>query len=120
MARVTAFLAVWCVVITSGLAAEKPAKIPLALERMLVGQWQGPACGGDWTYAADGTFERAEYAARLRAGFFPSIGDPQLAKVYQEECARVGFTGGFTSMPGGPETCMMRRCPCARRRRTIS
>jgi alkanesulfonate monooxygenase SsuD/methylene tetrahydromethanopterin reductase-like flavin-dependent oxidoreductase (luciferase family) len=50
-----------------------------------------------------GSTERAaRRAARLRAGFFPSIGDPRLAEVYHEECTRVGFSGGFTSMPGGP------------------
>ena len=27
-----------------------------ALERKLLGTWHGPACGGDYTYSADGTF----------------------------------------------------------------
>jgi alkanesulfonate monooxygenase SsuD/methylene tetrahydromethanopterin reductase-like flavin-dependent oxidoreductase (luciferase family) len=44
----------------------------------------------------------ARRAARLRAGFFPAVGDPRLAEVYQAECARVGFEGGFVSLPGGP------------------
>jgi len=44
----------------------------------------------------------ARRAARLRAGFFPSIGDPELAKLYEEECARVGFRGGFSMVPSGP------------------
>jgi alkanesulfonate monooxygenase SsuD/methylene tetrahydromethanopterin reductase-like flavin-dependent oxidoreductase (luciferase family) len=44
----------------------------------------------------------AKRAARLRAGFFPAIGDPQLAEIYTAECRRVGFDGGFVSMPNGP------------------
>ena len=44
----------------------------------------------------------ARRAARLRAGFFPAIGDPKLAESYQAECARVGFDAGFVSMPSGP------------------
>ncbi len=44
----------------------------------------------------------ARRAARLHAGFFPSIGDPALAKVYEEECARVGFRAGFAMVPSGP------------------
>ncbi len=47
------------------------------------------------------TEKAARRAARLRAGFFPAIGDPALARVYEEECARHGFTG-FVAMPGGP------------------
>jgi alkanesulfonate monooxygenase SsuD/methylene tetrahydromethanopterin reductase-like flavin-dependent oxidoreductase (luciferase family) len=48
------------------------------------------------------TATAARRAARLRAGFFPAIGDPQLAAIYQAECNRLGFTGGFVSLPGGP------------------
>ncbi len=44
----------------------------------------------------------ARRAARLHAGFFPAIGDPKLAEVYQAECTRVGFEGGFVALPGGP------------------
>jgi alkanesulfonate monooxygenase SsuD/methylene tetrahydromethanopterin reductase-like flavin-dependent oxidoreductase (luciferase family) len=44
----------------------------------------------------------ARRAARLRAGFFPAVGDPRLAEVYDAECKRVGFDGGFVSLPGGP------------------
>ncbi len=44
----------------------------------------------------------ARRAARLRAGFSPAIGDPELAARYQEECARIGFTGGFVTLPQGP------------------
>jgi len=47
------------------------------------------------------TAAAARRAARLRLGFFPAIGDPRLAEVYQEECARLGFAG-FVSLPGGP------------------
>ena len=43
----------------------------------------------------------ARRAARLHAGFYPAIGDPRLAEVYNEECARVGFQG-FVSLPRGP------------------
>jgi len=29
----------------------------IALERKLIGLWKGPACGGDYTFRPDGTFE---------------------------------------------------------------
>ena len=48
------------------------------------------------------TEKAAKRAAKLRAGFFPAIGDPQLAKIYTAECERLGFHGGFVSMPSGP------------------
>jgi alkanesulfonate monooxygenase SsuD/methylene tetrahydromethanopterin reductase-like flavin-dependent oxidoreductase (luciferase family) len=48
------------------------------------------------------TEKAARRAARLRAGFFPAIGDPRLAQVYEEECERVSFRQGFVSLPGGP------------------
>jgi hypothetical protein len=32
-----------------------------ALEKKLVGTWQGPDCGGDFTFNADGTFECRHY-----------------------------------------------------------
>lgn len=44
----------------------------------------------------------ARRAARLRAGFFPAVGDPALAELYTRECERVGFDGGFVMLPGGP------------------
>lgn len=44
----------------------------------------------------------ARRAARLRSGFFPAVGDPALAEVYQQECAKLGFDGGFVMLPGGP------------------
>jgi len=51
--------------------------------------------GGSTTIAA-------KRAARLRAGFFPAIGDQRLADTYNAECARLGFRGGFVMLPGGP------------------
>jgi alkanesulfonate monooxygenase SsuD/methylene tetrahydromethanopterin reductase-like flavin-dependent oxidoreductase (luciferase family) len=48
------------------------------------------------------TEKAARRAARLRCGFFPAIGDPHLAEVYQAECKRVGFDGGFVHLPSGP------------------
>jgi alkanesulfonate monooxygenase SsuD/methylene tetrahydromethanopterin reductase-like flavin-dependent oxidoreductase (luciferase family) len=47
------------------------------------------------------TEKAARRAARLHAGFFPAVQDPELQRVYEEECAREGFTG-FVVMPGGP------------------
>jgi alkanesulfonate monooxygenase SsuD/methylene tetrahydromethanopterin reductase-like flavin-dependent oxidoreductase (luciferase family) len=44
----------------------------------------------------------ARRAARLRSGFFPAIGDPTLLDVYEAECRKVGFDGGFAMLPGGP------------------
>jgi len=50
-----------------------------------------------------GSSERAaRRAARLRAGFFPAVADPRLLEAYHDECARVGFDGGFAMTPGGP------------------
>jgi alkanesulfonate monooxygenase SsuD/methylene tetrahydromethanopterin reductase-like flavin-dependent oxidoreductase (luciferase family) len=44
----------------------------------------------------------ARRAARLHAGFFPAIGDAKLAEVYNAECEKQGFHGGFVMLPGGP------------------
>ncbi len=44
----------------------------------------------------------AKRAARLHAGFFPSIGDQRLADVYNAECRRLGFDSSFVILPGGP------------------
>jgi alkanesulfonate monooxygenase SsuD/methylene tetrahydromethanopterin reductase-like flavin-dependent oxidoreductase (luciferase family) len=44
----------------------------------------------------------ARRAARLRLPFFPAVGDPELARIYTEECERVGFAHGFCSLPAGP------------------
>src|SRR5262249_20212533 len=38
---------------------------------------------------------------RLGAGFSPAVGNPGAAAAYEEEGARLGFTG-FGAMPGGP------------------
>ena len=48
------------------------------------------------------TEKAARRAAKLRAGFFPAIGDPKLAELYTAECQRLGFQGGFVSLPNGP------------------
>ena len=48
------------------------------------------------------TEKAARRAARLECGFFPAIGDAKLAAIYEEECARVGFKGGFAMLPNGP------------------
>jgi alkanesulfonate monooxygenase SsuD/methylene tetrahydromethanopterin reductase-like flavin-dependent oxidoreductase (luciferase family) len=48
------------------------------------------------------TEKAAKRAAKLHAGFFPAIGDPKLAELYTAECERIGFRGGFVSLPGGP------------------
>jgi len=48
------------------------------------------------------TEKAARRAARLQSGFFPSIGDVKLKEIYEEECAAIGFKGGFVSLPGGP------------------
>jgi len=44
----------------------------------------------------------ARRAARLRLSFFPAVGDPKLAEIYKDECTKVGFDGGFVSLPAGP------------------
>lgn len=48
------------------------------------------------------TEKAARRAARLHCGFFPSIADVKLKEIYEQECAAVGFAGGFMSLPGGP------------------
>ena len=47
------------------------------------------------------TAKAARRAARLKCGFFPAIGDPELSRIYHEACEANGFTG-FMVMPGGP------------------
>ena len=44
----------------------------------------------------------ARRAARLRLPMFPAIGDPALADIYNDECAKVGFDSGFIMLPNGP------------------
>jgi alkanesulfonate monooxygenase SsuD/methylene tetrahydromethanopterin reductase-like flavin-dependent oxidoreductase (luciferase family) len=48
------------------------------------------------------TEKAARRAARLRLGFSAAHGDPALGEIYNEECARVGFTEGFAFLPNGP------------------
>jgi len=48
------------------------------------------------------TEKAAKRAAKLRAGFFPAIGDARLGELYTSECQRLDFHGGFVSMPNGP------------------
>jgi len=43
-------------------STDKPQETPIALERKLHGRWKGPACGGEWTIGADGTFEGRHYS----------------------------------------------------------
>jgi alkanesulfonate monooxygenase SsuD/methylene tetrahydromethanopterin reductase-like flavin-dependent oxidoreductase (luciferase family) len=43
----------------------------------------------------------ARRAARLRAGFFPAVGDSTLKDIYEAECGKLGFNG-FAMLPGGP------------------
>ena len=47
------------------------------------------------------TPKAAKRAARLRCGFFPAIGDPELQRIYEAACAEHGGPC-FTVMPGGP------------------
>jgi alkanesulfonate monooxygenase SsuD/methylene tetrahydromethanopterin reductase-like flavin-dependent oxidoreductase (luciferase family) len=44
----------------------------------------------------------ARRAARLQLPFMPAIGDEALAELYREECARVGYLGGWVLVPRGP------------------
>ncbi|HEX7522500.1 MAG TPA: LLM class flavin-dependent oxidoreductase [Acidimicrobiia bacterium] len=44
----------------------------------------------------------ARRAARLHLPYFPAVGDPKLAEIYNEECATQGFDGGFVMLPQGP------------------
>lgn len=44
----------------------------------------------------------AKRAARLRLPMLAAVADPELQTVYEEECARVGFNGGFMLLPTGP------------------
>ena len=43
----------------------------------------------------------ARRAARLNLPFMPAIGDEALAELYREECANVGYHGGWVLMPRG-------------------
>lgn len=61
MSRTAFFLVASLFICTSAEAADKPQEAPASLEKKLHGTWQGPACGGDWTYMADGRFEAQHY-----------------------------------------------------------
>jgi alkanesulfonate monooxygenase SsuD/methylene tetrahydromethanopterin reductase-like flavin-dependent oxidoreductase (luciferase family) len=63
------------------------------------------------------TAKAARRAARLRCGFFPAVGDPELARVYREACDAGGFDGGFVVLPGGPGFVHVTRDPEADWRR---
>ncbi len=46
----------------------------------------------------------AKRAARFGFGFFPPIGDDDLAQLYLDECARLGKEPGWVGQPKGPGT----------------
>ncbi|MEH6593547.1 MAG: LLM class flavin-dependent oxidoreductase [Halioglobus sp.] len=46
----------------------------------------------------------ARRAARLGLPFFPALDDSALVDLYREECARLGFAGGFVILPQYPST----------------
>jgi alkanesulfonate monooxygenase SsuD/methylene tetrahydromethanopterin reductase-like flavin-dependent oxidoreductase (luciferase family) len=58
--------------------------------------------GGPLLLLGGSTEVAARRAARLHCGFFPAVGDPRLAEVYNEEAAAVGFEHGFCALPSGP------------------
>ena len=53
----------------------------------------------------------AKRAARLGFGMFPSIDDPELARIYREECERLGTTPGWVAVPSGPPTLFVAEDP---------
>jgi hypothetical protein len=62
MTRQIMVLAASVLLITAAQAADKTKEGPPALERKLHGEWKGPACGGNWTFGADGTFAVEHYS----------------------------------------------------------
>ena len=52
-------------------------------------------------FMGGGVEASARRAARLRMWFLPSLGDPELKRIYDEECAAVGYDG-VCVLPGGP------------------
>ena len=62
MTRTAALLAASLVFIASAQTADQPKQPPVALERKLLGEWEGPACGGELILRADGTFQRLHYS----------------------------------------------------------
>jgi alkanesulfonate monooxygenase SsuD/methylene tetrahydromethanopterin reductase-like flavin-dependent oxidoreductase (luciferase family) len=53
----------------------------------------------------------AKRAARLGFSMFPSIDDPELYRIYQAECERLGTTPGFVGRPAGPGTLFVSEDP---------
>jgi alkanesulfonate monooxygenase SsuD/methylene tetrahydromethanopterin reductase-like flavin-dependent oxidoreductase (luciferase family) len=41
----------------------------------------------------------AQRAARLRMPFMPAVGDHELARIYEDECAKVGYAEGWALIP---------------------
>lgn len=62
MIRMATLLAAPLIFVTSAYSADRPQEAPVALEGRLVGTWQGPACGGVYTFNADGTFEVRKFS----------------------------------------------------------
>jgi len=62
MIRTAVLVAASLVFITSAQTAEQTKEPPVALERVLVGEWQGGLCIGELTLRADGAFERQHYS----------------------------------------------------------
>lgn len=62
MIRIMAVLAVAFVFVTSAQTAEPGKEGPEKLEQKFHGRWKGPACGGDWIFAEDGTYEVEHYS----------------------------------------------------------
>ena len=58
--------------------------------------------GGPMIMIGGMTEAAARRAARLHCGFFPGLGEQLLADAYEDEATKVGFEGGFCSLPSGP------------------
>ena len=61
MIKTALMFAASLIFIVSTHASDEPEKAPVALERLLHGEWKGPPCAGDFTFRADGSFERRHY-----------------------------------------------------------
>lgn len=55
----------------------------------------------------------AKRAARFGLGFFPPVGDDDLAQVYRDECERLGRPAGMVLMPSGPGSVLCAEDPDA-------
>jgi alkanesulfonate monooxygenase SsuD/methylene tetrahydromethanopterin reductase-like flavin-dependent oxidoreductase (luciferase family) len=53
----------------------------------------------------------AKRAARFGLGLFPSTPDPELERIYLDECARLGREPGMVALPGGPGTLFVAEDP---------